>query len=90
MYNLFVNLISSHYAQNHLLILGLLVFDVTVHRHQLYHCLHFNIKPLPEGTIFNNVTWQHMDLGILPCLKYFCNYLFYKFGLEVQKMLFIL
>lgn len=72
--------------QNHLLILGLLVFDVTVHRHQLYHRLHFNLKPPPKGTIFNNVTWQHLDLGILPCLKYFCNYFFYKFGLEVQQL----
>ncbi|XP_053092056.1 piezo-type mechanosensitive ion channel component 2 [Pangasianodon hypophthalmus] len=70
--------------QNHLLILGLLVFDVTVHRHQLYHRLHLNFKPPPKGTIFNNVTWQHLDHGILPCLKYFCNYFFYKFGLEVS------
>ncbi|KAK2840910.1 hypothetical protein Q7C36_012489 [Tachysurus vachellii] len=70
--------------QNHLLILGLLVFDVTVHRHQLYHCLHLNIKPPLKGTVFNNVTWQHLDHGILPCLKYFCNYFFYKFGLEIS------
>ncbi|KAK3566022.1 hypothetical protein QTP86_024184, partial [Hemibagrus guttatus] len=70
--------------QNHLLILGLLVFDVTVHRHQFYHCLHLNIKPPLKGTIFNNVTWQHLDQGILPCLKYFCNYFFYKFGLEIS------
>ncbi|KAF4070720.1 hypothetical protein AMELA_G00288690 [Ameiurus melas] len=70
--------------QNHLLILGLLVFDVTVHRHQLYHSLHLNLKPAPKGIIFNNVTWQHLDHGILPCLKYFCNYFFYKFGLEIS------
>ncbi|KAF7695135.1 hypothetical protein HF521_006858 [Silurus meridionalis] len=70
--------------QNHLFILGLLVFDVTVHRHQLYHCLHFNLKPSPKGTIFNNVTWQHLDHGIPPCFRYFCNYFFYKFGLEIS------
>ncbi|XP_060788684.1 piezo-type mechanosensitive ion channel component 2 [Neoarius graeffei] len=70
--------------QNHLLILGLLVFDVTVHRHQVYHYLHLNLKPPLKGTIFNNVTWQHLDHGILPCLKYFCNYFFYKFGLEIS------
>lgn len=72
--------------QNHLLILGLLVVDVTVHRHQVYHYLHLNLKPPLKGTIFNNVTWQHLDHGILPCLKYFCNYFFYKFGLEVQQI----
>ncbi|KAI5628967.1 piezo-type mechanosensitive ion channel component 1, partial [Silurus asotus] len=70
--------------QNYLFILGLLVFDVTVHRHQLYHCLHFNLKPSPKGTIFNNVTWQHLDHGIPPCFRYFCNYFFYKFGLEIS------
>ncbi|KAL7884440.1 hypothetical protein AOLI_G00072100 [Acnodon oligacanthus] len=70
--------------ENHLLILGLLVFDVTVHRHQLYHRLHNDLKTPPEGAIFQNVTWQHLDHGVLPCLKYFCNYFFYKFGLEMS------
>ncbi|KAL6456500.1 hypothetical protein MHYP_G00350440 [Metynnis hypsauchen] len=70
--------------ENHLLILGLLVFDVTVHRHQLYHRLHNDLKTPPKGAIFQNVTWQHLDHGVLPCLKYFCNYFFYKFGLEMS------
>ncbi|XP_062854275.1 piezo-type mechanosensitive ion channel component 2 [Trichomycterus rosablanca] len=69
--------------QNHLFILGLLVFHVTVHRHQRFISLHLNLEPSPKGTIFQGVTWQHLDVGILPCLKYFCNYLFYKFGLEI-------
>ncbi|XP_066500511.1 piezo-type mechanosensitive ion channel component 2 [Hoplias malabaricus] len=70
--------------QNHLLILGLLVFDMTVHRHQLYHRLHNDLKTPPKGVIFLNVTWQDLDRGVLPCLKYFCNYLCYKFGLEIS------
>uniref|UniRef100_A0A8B9KTY8 Piezo type mechanosensitive ion channel component 2 n=1 Tax=Astyanax mexicanus TaxID=7994 RepID=A0A8B9KTY8_ASTMX len=70
--------------RKHLFILGLLVFDVTVHRHQLFHCLHNDIKPPPKGVIFQNVTWQQLDHGVLPCLKYFCNYFFYKFGLEMS------
>ncbi|XP_072538712.1 piezo-type mechanosensitive ion channel component 2 [Salminus brasiliensis] len=70
--------------RNHLFILGLLVFDVTVHRHQLYHCLHNDLKTPPKGVIFQNITWQHLDHGVLPCLKYFCNYFFYKFGLEMS------
>ncbi|KAL1268419.1 hypothetical protein QQF64_033782, partial [Cirrhinus molitorella] len=68
---------------NHLLILGLLVFDVTVHRHQLHHRLQNGLKATPSSTIFQGVTHQHLDHGILPSLKYFANYFFYKFGLEL-------
>ncbi|KAI2660312.1 Piezo-type mechanosensitive ion channel component 2 [Labeo rohita] len=68
---------------NHLLILGLLVFDVTVHRHQLHHRLQNGLKVTQSRTIFQGVTHQHLDHGILPSLKYFANYFFYKFGLEV-------
>uniref|UniRef100_A0A4W4G1K0 Piezo-type mechanosensitive ion channel component n=1 Tax=Electrophorus electricus TaxID=8005 RepID=A0A4W4G1K0_ELEEL len=70
--------------QDHLLILGLLVFDVTVHRHQLYYRLHDNLRTPPRGTILKNVTWQQLDHGVVPCFKYFCNYFFYKFGLEMS------
>ncbi|XP_030641114.1 piezo-type mechanosensitive ion channel component 2 [Chanos chanos] len=69
--------------RNHLLVLGLLVFDVTIHRHQLHYRLHNDLKAPPMGTIFQGVTRQHLDHGIKPCLKYFTNYFFYKFGLEL-------
>ncbi|XP_028841723.1 piezo-type mechanosensitive ion channel component 2 [Denticeps clupeoides] len=68
---------------NHLLVLGLLVFDVTIYRHQLHYRLRNNLKAPPTGTIFQGVTRQHLDYGLLPCIKYFTNYFFYKFGLEV-------
>ncbi|XP_052003940.1 piezo-type mechanosensitive ion channel component 2 [Xyrauchen texanus] len=68
---------------NHLLILGLLVFDVTVHRHQLHHRLQNGLKVTHGSVLFQGVTRQHLDQGILPYLKYFTNYFFYKFGLEV-------
>uniref|UniRef100_A0A673XM72 Piezo-type mechanosensitive ion channel component 2-like n=1 Tax=Salmo trutta TaxID=8032 RepID=A0A673XM72_SALTR len=68
---------------NHLIVLGLLVFEVTVHRHQLYYRLHNNLKVPTFSIIFQGITRQHLDHGILPCIKYFINYFFYKFGLEV-------
>ncbi|XP_039538846.1 LOW QUALITY PROTEIN: piezo-type mechanosensitive ion channel component 2 [Pimephales promelas] len=68
---------------NHLLILGLLVFDVTVHRHQLHHRLQNGLKETYGSTIFQGVTHHNLDQGILPSLRYFMNYFFYKFGLEV-------
>ncbi|KAI7808253.1 putative piezo-type mechanosensitive ion channel component 2 [Triplophysa rosa] len=69
---------------NHLFILGLLVFEVTVHRHQLHHHLQNGFKAASySSALIQGVTRQHLDHSILSCLKYFTNYFFYKFGLEV-------
>lgn len=65
------------------MVLGLLVFEATVHRHQLYFRLHNDLKPPPFSIIFKGITRQHLDHGVLPCIKYFINFFFYKFGLEV-------
>lgn len=65
------------------MVLGLLVFEATVHRHQLYFRLRNDLKPPPFSIIFHGVTRQHLDQGVLPCIKYFINFGFYKFGLEV-------
>lgn len=68
------------------MVLGLLVFEATVHRHQLYFRLHNDLKPPPFSIIFHGITRQHLDHGILPCIKYFINFCFYKFGLEVPSL----
>lgn len=73
--------------QNHLMVLGLLVFEATVCRHQLYFRLHNNLKAPPFSIIFQGITRQHLDHGILPCIKYFINFFFYKFGLEVLEVM---
>ncbi|KAK2851179.1 hypothetical protein Q5P01_007455 [Channa striata] len=70
--------------RNHLTVLGLLVFEATVHRHQLYFRLNNNLKPPPFSIIFQGITRQHLDHGVLPCIKYFINFCFYKFGLEIS------
>uniref|UniRef100_A0A8C7YMF3 Piezo-type mechanosensitive ion channel component n=1 Tax=Oryzias sinensis TaxID=183150 RepID=A0A8C7YMF3_9TELE len=70
--------------RNHLMVLGLLVFEATVHRHQLYFRLHNDLKPPPFSIIFKGITRQHLDHGVLPCIKYFINFFFYKFGLEIS------
>lgn len=75
--------VPAFVPQNHLTVLGLLVFEATVHRHQRYFNLHNDLKPPPFSIIFQGITRQHLDQGILPCIKYFINFLFYKFGLEV-------
>ncbi|KAI4823385.1 hypothetical protein KUCAC02_011971, partial [Chaenocephalus aceratus] len=70
--------------RNQLMVLGLLVFEATVHRHQLYFRLHNNLKTPPFSIIFQGITRQHLDHGVLPCIKYFINFFYYKFGLEIS------
>ncbi|XP_035014498.2 piezo-type mechanosensitive ion channel component 2 [Hippoglossus stenolepis] len=70
--------------RNHLMVLGLLVFEATVHRHQLYFRLHNDLKTPPFSIIFQGITRQHLDNGVLPCIKYLINFCYYKFGLEIS------
>ncbi|KAI3357269.1 hypothetical protein L3Q82_015721 [Scortum barcoo] len=70
--------------RNHLMVLGLLVFEATVYRHQLFFRLRNDLKPPPFSIIFHGITRQHLDQGVVPCIKYFINFCFYKFGLEIS------
>uniref|UniRef100_A0A8C4S4N3 Piezo TM25-28 domain-containing protein n=1 Tax=Erpetoichthys calabaricus TaxID=27687 RepID=A0A8C4S4N3_ERPCA len=68
---------------NHLLALGLLALEVTVHRHQLHYRLLHQLKPPTTGELFKGMMRLHLDEGLANCIKYFFNYFFYKFGLEL-------
>lgn len=66
------------------MMLALLAFEVTIYRHQeLYRLRHKKLAP-PTRTLFHSITRRHLDESVLSCLKYFLNYFFYKFGLEVR------
>uniref|UniRef100_A0A8D0C1C5 Piezo TM25-28 domain-containing protein n=1 Tax=Salvator merianae TaxID=96440 RepID=A0A8D0C1C5_SALMN len=69
--------------QNHLTILILMALEATVHRHQLYYRLQNRLPPPPTGSIFYNIAQKNVDDELLSCIKYFINYGFYKFGLEI-------
>ncbi|XP_078397176.1 piezo-type mechanosensitive ion channel component 2-like [Cetorhinus maximus] len=71
------------YLKNNLLILAVLAFEVTIYRHQEYFRLRNNLAPPVTKTIFHGITRQHLDNGLVNCAKYFINYFFYKFGLEI-------
>ncbi|XP_077078207.1 piezo-type mechanosensitive ion channel component 2 [Siphateles boraxobius] len=75
------------YLRNNLLMLAILVFEVTIYRHQEFFRLRNKLTPPPSRTIFHDITRQHLDNGIINCAKYFINYFFYKFGLEVCFLL---
>ncbi|XP_009475763.1 PREDICTED: piezo-type mechanosensitive ion channel component 1 [Nipponia nippon] len=71
------------YIQNHLLVLLLLVFEAVVYRRQEYYRKqHQLVAPVTE-TIFEDVSREHLDHGLGSCAKYFLNYFYYKFGLEI-------
>lgn len=73
--------------QYNLVILALLAFEVTIYRHQELKRLRCNKVPPPTRTLFHDITRRHLDDGMLNCIKYFLNYFFYKFGLEVRQFL---
>lgn len=66
------------------MMLALLAFEVTVYRHQEFYRLHHNRVPPLTRTLFHDITRRHLDDNVLSCVKYFLNYFFYKFGLEVS------
>lgn len=73
-------------VQNNFLMLALLVFEVTIYRHQEYFRLRNKLSPPAARVIFHDITRQHLDIGIVSFIKYFINYFFYKFGLEVESV----
>lgn len=66
--------------------LAILAFEVTIYRHQEYYRGRNNLKAPVSKTIFHDITRLHLDDGLINCAKYFINYFFYKFGLEVSLL----
>ncbi|XP_061522396.1 piezo-type mechanosensitive ion channel component 2-like isoform X3 [Phycodurus eques] len=75
------------YLRYNLMMLALLAFEVTVYRHQELYRLRCNKVPPPTRTLFHDISRRHLDQNVLSCTKYFLNYFFYKFGLEMCFLL---
>ncbi|XP_053127171.1 piezo-type mechanosensitive ion channel component 1 isoform X3 [Hemicordylus capensis] len=71
------------YIQNHLQVLVLLVFEAFVYRRQEYFRKQHQLVAAATQTVFEDTTRHDLDKGLLHCLKYFTNYFYYKFGLEI-------
>nr|XP_028591615.1 piezo-type mechanosensitive ion channel component 2-like [Podarcis muralis] len=69
--------------KNHLTILVLMALEATVHRHQLFYRIQNQLVLPPTGSVFYDMARENLDDGLLSCIKYFANYSFYKFGLEI-------
>lgn len=70
--------------QNYLLILIVVAFESITRYHQIQHYNKPNVDRPGAGIIFQDVKRPEADKNISSALKYFANYLFYKFGLEVS------
>ncbi|XP_058135566.1 LOW QUALITY PROTEIN: piezo-type mechanosensitive ion channel component 1 [Dasypus novemcinctus] len=71
------------YVQNHLQVLLLLVFEAMVYRRQEHFRRQRQPAPLPAQAVCADGTRRNLDRDLLSCLKYFINFFFYKFGLEI-------
>uniref|UniRef100_A0A8C5T364 Piezo TM25-28 domain-containing protein n=1 Tax=Malurus cyaneus samueli TaxID=2593467 RepID=A0A8C5T364_9PASS len=71
------------YVQNHLQVLLLLVFESVVYRRQQYHRRQHQLVSSVTETVFEDISREHLDQGLINCAKYFINYFYYKFGLEI-------
>ncbi|XP_042653559.1 piezo-type mechanosensitive ion channel component 1 isoform X2 [Tyto alba] len=49
---------------------------------QYYRKQHQLVAPVTE-TIFEDISHEHLDHGLVHCAKYLLNYFYYKFGLEI-------
>ncbi|XP_039619198.1 piezo-type mechanosensitive ion channel component 1 isoform X3 [Polypterus senegalus] len=76
-----------NYIKNHLLVLMLLVFEATVYRHQSHYYRQHQTSPAATEAVFPEASRENLDYGVLCCVKYFVNYCFYKFGLEICFLL---
>ncbi|XP_035679168.1 piezo-type mechanosensitive ion channel component 2-like isoform X10 [Branchiostoma floridae] len=75
--------------RDYLVVVLFLVLFVTIERHQKHIRLAKGLPPedpLP-GIIFPSVKRVNADEGLFMCLKYFTNFFFYKFGLEMCYMM---
>ncbi|KAG9475069.1 hypothetical protein GDO78_003496 [Eleutherodactylus coqui] len=75
------------YIQNHLQVLVLLTFEAIVYRHQTFYRKRYQLEVPRNQTVFPDVWREHLDHSLLNCIKYFINYFFYKFGLEICFLL---
>ncbi|CAH1268772.1 PIEZO2 [Branchiostoma lanceolatum] len=80
---------ALYYIRDYLVVVLFLVLFVTIERHQKHIRLAKGLPPedpLP-GIIFPRIKRVNADEGLFMCLKYFTNFFFYKFGLEMCYMM---
>ncbi|XP_071091757.1 piezo-type mechanosensitive ion channel component 2-like [Haliotis cracherodii] len=78
-----LNVSIAYYIRNYLLILIVVAIESITRYHQIQHYNKPNVDRPAAGIIFQDIKRPEADKSISSALKYFANYLFYKFGLEI-------
>ena len=71
----------------YLIVTVMLAFEgiINVHQEQ-YFKPPWRSRPI-RGVVYPEITRRNADDSLLNCAKFFLNYAFYKFGLEVSALL---
>ncbi|XP_078337037.1 piezo-type mechanosensitive ion channel component 2-like isoform X2 [Crassostrea virginica] len=75
--------VLSYYLRYYILILVVLIFERVIFYRQARRRLYTGIADIPRGVIFSGTNRENADKNLWSCAKYFANYFFYKFGLEI-------
>ncbi|CAG2206953.1 FAM38 [Mytilus edulis] len=73
----------SYYLSNYIGILLILVLYKLIKCHQSQYYKKPSVERPPPGVIFPEIKRPEADRGLLRCSKYFANFFFYKFGLQL-------
>ena len=75
--------------QYYIAIVVILAFEAIIYAHQAqYYAPESRTKP-KTGIIFREIRRPDADIGLVECAKFFANYCFYKFGLEVSYLYYL-
>ena len=66
-----------------MLIVVILGFEAIVRLHQAQYYNKPGVERPPDSIVFSSIRRSNADDGLVSCFKYFINYGFYKFGLQV-------
>ncbi|KAK0410514.1 hypothetical protein QR680_005168 [Steinernema hermaphroditum] len=72
-----------HYIKDYVFLMVLLSLRTALFIRQEVYRAETNRSVPAEGILFEGVTRAHADKDVVYCAKFFANFLFYKFGLEI-------
>ncbi|XP_077982492.1 piezo-type mechanosensitive ion channel component 2-like [Glandiceps talaboti] len=72
-----------NYTAGYIALVSVIILQTIVNLHQKQYRWENNLDTPKRGILFDDITRQNADDGLLHMTKYLINYFFYKFGLEM-------